>query len=74
MDVEATTEHARRYLRATADTVRGVEEGCLDDVVSAATLLVTSLRGGGKLHGLAATQNSLEELFVGLMAGEQSHG
>ena len=33
MDVEATTEQARRYLRATADTVRGVEEECLDDVV-----------------------------------------
>ena len=69
MDVEATTEQARRYLRATADTVRGVEEECLDEVVSAATLLVTSLRRGGKLlicgnGGSAADAQHLATEFV----------
>jgi D-sedoheptulose 7-phosphate isomerase len=49
MDADATKEQARRYLHTTADTVRSVEEQCLDDVVSAAMLLVASLRSGGKL-------------------------
>ena len=69
MSVEGTMEEARRYLRATADTVRSVEEECLDDIVSAATLLVASLRRGGKLlicgnGGSAADAQHLATEFV----------
>src|SRR6478736_10518689 len=69
MSVEVTMEEARRYLRAAADTVRSVEEECLDDIVSAATLLVASLRRGGKLlicgnGGSAADAQHLATEFV----------
>lgn len=69
MDVEGTRERARRYLHATADTVLRVEEECLDDVVSAATILVGSLRSGGKLlicgnGGSAADAQHLATEFV----------
>jgi ABC-2 type transport system ATP-binding protein len=36
------------------------------------TLAEIVVRGGGRLHGLSGAQNSLEELFVDLMAGEHS--
>jgi D-sedoheptulose 7-phosphate isomerase len=49
MTIEGTEERVRGYLRTTADTVRRVEEECLEDIVSAATLLVTSLTDGGKM-------------------------
>ena len=69
MDVEGTREQARRYLHATAETVRRVEEECLGDIVSAATLLVASLRSGGKLlicgnGGSAADAQHLATEFV----------
>jgi D-sedoheptulose 7-phosphate isomerase len=69
MDVQATREKARRYLHTTAETVRRVEEGCLDDVVSAATVLVGSLRNGGKVlicgnGGSAADAQHLATEFV----------
>ncbi|MEO8423304.1 MAG: SIS domain-containing protein [Actinomycetota bacterium] len=69
MDVEDTRERARLYLQTTADTVRRVEEGCLDDVVSAATILVGSLRSGGKIlicgnGGSAADAQHLATEFV----------
>src|SRR5712691_7031161 len=40
---------ADEYLNETAATVLGVRGSCLDDVVAAAELSVTSLRAGGKL-------------------------
>ena len=69
MDLEATREAARRYLHTTLDTVRRVEEGCLDDIVSAATILVGSLRSGGKIlicgnGGSAADAQHLATEFV----------
>ncbi|MGZ8651670.1 MAG: D-sedoheptulose-7-phosphate isomerase, partial [Actinomycetota bacterium] len=69
MDVEAATEQARIYLRTTAETVCRVEEECLGDVVSAAMLLVGSLRSGGKLlicgnGGSAADAQHLAPEFV----------
>ena len=69
MDREAAGERARAYLRTTADTLRQVEEGCLDDIVTAAGLLVTSLRSGGKLlicgnGGSAADAQHLATEFV----------
>ena len=69
MDVEETREQARRYLHATAETVRRVEEECLGDIVSAATLLVASLRSGGKIlicgnGGSAADAQHLATEFV----------
>ena len=69
IDVEATREEARRYLRTTGETVRRVEEGCLDDIVSAAGILVGSLRSGGKLlicgnGGSAADAQHLATEFV----------
>ncbi len=69
MDVEDTRERARLYLQTTADTVRRVEKGCLDDVVSAATILVGSLRSGGKIlicgnGGSAADAQHLATEFV----------
>ncbi|MGZ5295327.1 MAG: D-sedoheptulose-7-phosphate isomerase [Actinomycetota bacterium] len=69
MDVEAATEQARIYLRTTAETVCRVEEECLGDVVSAAMLLVGSLRSSGKLlicgnGGSAADAQHLATEFV----------
>lgn len=69
MDPETTRAQARLYLRTTSDTVRRVEEGCVDDIVSAATLLVESLRSGGKLlicgnGGSAADAQHLATEFV----------
>jgi D-sedoheptulose 7-phosphate isomerase len=69
MDVEVAREEALRYLRTTRETVRRVEEECVDDVVSAASILVGSLRGGGKLlicgnGGSAADAQHLATEFV----------
>jgi D-sedoheptulose 7-phosphate isomerase len=69
MDAEGTKELARRYLHATAETVRRVQEECLDDVVSAARLLVASVQSGGKLlicgnGGSAADAQHLATEFV----------
>jgi D-sedoheptulose 7-phosphate isomerase len=69
MDAEATREEARRYLRTTAETVGRVQEECLDDVVSAAGILVASLLSGGKLlicgnGGSAADAQHLATEFV----------
>ncbi len=65
----AIREAASRYLTTTADTVRRVEAECLDDVVSAASILVGSLQGGGKLlicgnGGSAADAQHLATEFV----------
>ena len=69
IDIEAAKEDARRYLRSTADTLRLVEEACLDDIVAAATILVESLSAGGKLlicgnGGSAADAQHLATEFV----------
>jgi D-sedoheptulose 7-phosphate isomerase len=69
IDAEGTRELARRYLDATAETVRRVQEQCLDDVVSVAGLLVASVRSGGKLlicgnGGSAADAQHLATEFV----------
>ncbi len=65
----ATREAASRYLTTTADTVRRVEADCLDDIVSAASVLVGSLQGGGKVlicgnGGSAADAQHLATEFV----------
>ena len=49
MDPEHVRARASEYLDAAADTMRGVRESGLDDILAAADLLVSSLRGGGKL-------------------------
>jgi len=49
MDPDATRKRARDYLDTAAETVRMVSAECLDDVVSAARLLIDSLRSGGKI-------------------------
>jgi D-sedoheptulose 7-phosphate isomerase len=64
-----TRQRASRYLTTTADTVRRVEAECLDDVMIAASILVGSLRGGGKLlicgnGGSAADAQHLATEFV----------
>ena len=69
IDADAAREDARRYLRATADAVGLVEESCLDDIVSAAAILVSSLRAGGKIlicgnGGSAADAQHLATEFV----------
>ncbi len=69
IDAEAARDEARRYLRATADTVRLVEDACLDDIVSAAAILVASLSAGGKIlicgnGGSAADAQHLATEFV----------
>ena len=69
MDAHAVREAARGYLDQTADTVRRVQEECVDDIASAAALLVTSLRGGGKIlicgnGGSAADAQHLATEFV----------
>jgi D-sedoheptulose 7-phosphate isomerase len=60
---------ASRYLSATADTIRSVEAGCLDDIVAAASILIRSLADGGKLlicgnGGSAADAQHLATEFV----------
>ncbi len=69
MDEETTRDAARRYLSATADTVRLVEAECLDEIVRAAAILVSALRAGGKLlicgnGGSAADAQHLATEFV----------
>ena len=60
---------ARAYLNATAQTILQVEAGCLEDIVAAAEMLTTCLRGGGKLMicgngGSAADAQHLATEFV----------
>ncbi|MGH2539757.1 MAG: D-sedoheptulose-7-phosphate isomerase, partial [Actinomycetota bacterium] len=60
---------ARAYLSATAETMRGVERECLDDIVRAAAVLTASLGGGGKVlicgnGGSAADAQHLATEFV----------
>ena len=62
-------ERSEAYLKEAADTLTGVAAGCLDDVAEAASVLVTSLRGGGKLlicgnGGSAADAQHLATEFV----------
>jgi len=69
MDAHLVRETARGYLVQTAETVRRVQEECVDDIASAAELLVTSLRGGGKIlicgnGGSAADAQHLATEFV----------
>lgn len=69
MDAHAVRTAAREYLLETAETLRRVQEKCLDDIASAAALLVTSLRGGGKIlicgnGGSAADAQHLATEFV----------
>jgi D-sedoheptulose 7-phosphate isomerase len=69
MDAHLVRETARDYLVETAETVRRVQEECVDDIASAAALLVTSLRGGGKIlicgnGGSAADAQHLATEFV----------
>lgn len=69
MDAHAVRTAAREYLLETAETLRRVQEECLDDIASAAALLVTSLRGGGKIlicgnGGSAADAQHLATEFV----------
>jgi len=49
MDPEHVRTQASEYLDTAADTMRRLAEAGLNDIVAAADLLVTSLRGGGKL-------------------------
>jgi D-sedoheptulose 7-phosphate isomerase len=69
MDDDAIRDRARGYLETTAETIRLVTAECLDDVVSAAHLLVRSLRDGGKIlicgnGGSAADAQHLATEFV----------
>jgi D-sedoheptulose 7-phosphate isomerase len=69
MDADATRERARTYLDTSAETIRLVTAGCLDDVVAAAHLLVRSLSAGGKIlicgnGGSAADAQHLATEFV----------
>jgi phosphoheptose isomerase len=64
-----TRAAADEYLSETATTVLSVRGSCLDDVVAAAELSVTSLRAGGKLlicgnGGSAADAQHLATEFV----------
>jgi D-sedoheptulose 7-phosphate isomerase len=60
---------ARRYLGTIAETLRRVETECLEEILSAAELLVDSLRAGGKIlvcgnGGSAADAQHLATEFV----------
>jgi D-sedoheptulose 7-phosphate isomerase len=66
---EMTRDAAHRYLTATADTVRLVQADCLDEIVRAATIVVSALHAGGKLlicgnGGSAADAQHLATEFV----------
>ena len=69
MDADPVRKAARDYLAETAETVTRVREECVDDIASAASLLVTSLKGGGKIlicgnGGSAADAQHLATEFV----------
>jgi D-sedoheptulose 7-phosphate isomerase len=69
MDLDAARERASAYLATTAETVSMVRERCLEDVVSAAEIAVSSLRAGGTLlicgnGGSAADAQHLATEFV----------
>lgn len=69
MDAHAVRAAARDYLVQTAEAVKRVREECVDDIASAAALLVTSVRGGGKIlicgnGGSAADAQHLATEFV----------
>ena len=69
MDTDLVRQAARSYLVETAETVTRVREDCVDDIASAASLLVTSLEGGGKIlicgnGGSAADAQHLATEFV----------
>ena len=69
MDLDAARERASDYLATTAETVSMVRERCLDDIVTAAAIAVTSLRAGGTLlicgnGGSAADAQHLATEFV----------
>ena len=62
-------EAARAYLRETAETLKRVDEACLDDIAEAADILVRCLRADGKLlicgnGGSAADAQHLATEFV----------
>jgi D-sedoheptulose 7-phosphate isomerase len=69
MDADLVRKAARSYLVETAETVTRVREECVDDIASAASVLVTSLEGGGKIlicgnGGSAADAQHLATEFV----------
>jgi D-sedoheptulose 7-phosphate isomerase len=69
VSVDSARQTARTYLRATTETLRAVEERCLEDILAAAEILVSSLRSGGKMlicgnGGSAADAQHLATEFV----------
>jgi D-sedoheptulose 7-phosphate isomerase len=69
VNTDDARSRAKDYLAETADTVRRVQDDCLDDIASAARLLIESLRAGGKLlicgnGGSAADAQHLATEFV----------
>ena len=69
MDADLVRKAARSYLVETAETVTRVREECVDDIASAASVLVASLEGGGKIlicgnGGSAADAQHLATEFV----------
>lgn len=69
MKIDEARARAQDYLDGTADTVRRVQDDCLDDIASAAMVLIVSLRAGGKLlicgnGGSAADAQHLATEFV----------
>lgn len=69
MNPDDVRDRARAYLSTTAATVSAVEAECLEDIVTAAGILVASLRANGKLlicgnGGSAADAQHLATEFV----------
>ena len=69
MDTPGIRKTVRDYLGETAEAVRRVREDCVDDIASAAALLVTSIHAGGKIlicgnGGSAADAQHLATEFV----------
>jgi D-sedoheptulose 7-phosphate isomerase len=49
MDVDRAREQARAYLERSAEAVRQTTDACLDDIVAASEIMVTSLLQRGKI-------------------------
>ena len=69
MNADDARARAKDYLTETADTVRRVQDACLDDIAGAAALLIAALQAGGKLlicgnGGSAADAQHLATEFV----------
>lgn len=75
MDSSDARERARAHLLASAEVKRSIAEGCLDEIVRGAELIVEALRVGGKVMlcgngGSAADSQHIAAEFTSRLSAE----